>query len=73
LTTRFVSLSNGRFGHPVQDRAITLREGALLQTFPPDYRFVGRSRDACVAQVGNAVPPLLARRIFEAIIDHARS
>jgi len=63
LTTRFVSLSNGRFGHPSQNRAITPREGALLQTFPPDYMFydpVNDSRDIKVTQIGNAVPPRLA-------------
>ena len=48
LTTRFVSLSNGRFGHPEEDRAITPREGALLQSFPPDYKFFDASRDTNV-------------------------
>jgi DNA (cytosine-5)-methyltransferase 1 len=69
LTTRFVSLSNGRFGHPDEDRAITPREGALLQTFPPDYQFLASSREAIVRHIGNAVPPLLAEEIMRAIIQ----
>ena len=40
LTTQFNGFGNGRFGHPVQDRAISLREGALLQTFPRGYSFI---------------------------------
>ncbi len=41
ITTKFVSISNGRFAHPDEDRAISLREGATLQTFPKDYKFLG--------------------------------
>ena len=67
LTTRFVSLSNGRFGHPVEDRAITPREGALLQTFPPDYDLLDTSRNMKVIHIGNAVPPRLASAFIEAI------
>lgn len=69
ITTRFNSISNGRFGHPEQDRAISLREGASLQTFPYTYRFRG-SRVSIAKQIGNAVPPELARRIGEAINEH---
>jgi DNA (cytosine-5)-methyltransferase 1 len=67
LTTRFVSLSNGRFGHPTEDRAITPREGALLQTFPPSYNFLDSSRDIKVIHIGNAVPPRLASAFIGAI------
>ena len=63
ITTRFNSLSNGRFGHPEEDRALSLREGACLQTFPKSYRFFGTSRNAVARQIGNAVPPLLAEHI----------
>lgn len=63
ITTRFNSLSNGRFGHPEEDRALSLREGACLQTFPKSYRFFGPSRNSVARQIGNAVPPLLARHI----------
>lgn len=56
ITTRFNSLSNGRFGHPEQHRAISIREGAALQTFPRDYVFKGSVPAVC-RQIGNAVPP----------------
>lgn len=63
ITTRFNSLSNGRFGHPEEHRAISLREGAVLQTFPKTYIFKGSNQAAIAKQIGNAVPPELARRI----------
>jgi DNA (cytosine-5)-methyltransferase 1 len=61
LTTRCISYSNGRFGHPTQDRAISLREAACLQTFPNDFHFLG-PLNSKAKQVGNAVPPLLAEQ-----------
>jgi DNA (cytosine-5)-methyltransferase 1 len=61
LTTRCISLSNGRFGHPVQDRAISVREAACLQTFPRDFVFRG-NLNSLARQIGNAVPPLLVER-----------
>jgi DNA (cytosine-5)-methyltransferase 1 len=69
ITTRFVSFSNGRFGHPEEDRAISLREGATLQTFPKDYVFYAKSMAANARMIGNAVPPEFARKIGEAIIN----
>jgi DNA (cytosine-5)-methyltransferase 1 len=63
ITTRFNSLSNGRFGHPVENRAISLREGATLQTFPKRYVFKAANEALIARQIGNAVPPALARRI----------
>lgn len=63
ITTKFYSVSNGRFAHPEQHRAISLREGALLQTFDEDYRFVGNGVGQIARQIGNAVPPQLARKI----------
>ena len=63
ITTRFNSLSNGRFGHPEEDRAISLREGAALQTFPHSYIFCPESMGTTAKLIGNAVPPELARRI----------
>ena len=65
ITTRFVSLSNGRFGHPDEDRAISIREGASLQTFPSGYKFYATGLNALARQIGNAVPPALAQRIGE--------
>lgn len=64
LTTRCISYSNGRFGHPEQDRAISVREAARLQTFPDSFIFYG-SLISCAKQVGNAVPPLMAQKICE--------
>jgi DNA (cytosine-5)-methyltransferase 1 len=61
LTTRCISYSNGRFGHPDQDRALSVREAARLQTFPDSFEFVG-SLNSTARQVGNAVPVQLARR-----------
>lgn len=66
LTTRCNSLSNGRFGHPSQNRAISIREAALLQTFPKTFRFHG-SINSRAKQIGNAVPPVLAKAIAEVI------
>jgi DNA (cytosine-5)-methyltransferase 1 len=71
LTTRCISYSNGRFGHPDQNRAISVREAACLQTFPRKYRFVG-SLESRARQVGNAVPPLMAKAIGKAFLAHAR-
>ena len=68
ITARFDSFTRGKFGHPVQDRSISLREGALLQTFPEDFAFTGNKVDVA-RQIGNAVPPLLAERIGKSIID----
>ena len=71
ITTRFNSFSNGRFGHPEEDRAITIREGATLQTFPKQYVFVGSNLNRLARQIGNAVPPELALRIGQHLITIA--
>lgn len=68
LTARFDSFSRGRFGHPVENRTITLREGARLQTFPDDFGFFG-NREQVARQIGNAVPPLLAHALGEKILE----
>lgn len=68
LTTRFNSLSNGRFGHPSEDRAISIREGATLQTFPKHYAFIGGSPTVC-KQIGNAVPPALAKALGQHLLE----
>jgi len=70
ITTRFNSFSNGRFGHPEEDRAISLREGATLQTFPQSFLFRGPSTVSLAKQIGNAVPPELARRIGLHLVKH---
>lgn len=68
ITARFDSFTRGKFGHPVQNRSISLREGALLQTFPMDYKFIGNKVDIA-RQIGNAVPPVLAEKIGISIIE----
>ncbi len=70
ITTKFYSLSNGRFGHPEEDRAISLREGAVLQSFPTDYVFKATSIANAARMIGNAVPPKYATAIGKAIIQN---
>lgn len=74
ITTQFYGFGNGRFGHPAQDRAISLREGAILQSFPRDYEFTAPSRTIHFKKVGkligNAVPVLLARAVARSIKAH---
>jgi DNA (cytosine-5)-methyltransferase 1 len=74
ITTQFYGYGNGRFGHPEQDRALTLREGALLQSFPSDYAFVDSeqefNRREVGAHIGNAVPVELGRAIGLSIQNH---
>ena len=55
--------------HPTENRGLSVREAARLQSFPDDYKFIG-SLDQQQQQVGNAVPPLLAKAIFDKIINH---
>ena len=71
LTTRCTSYSNGRFGHPEQHRAISIREAACLQTFPEDYVFAG-SMASMARQIGNAVPVRLAKLIGHQFIKHLK-
>jgi len=59
LTGRCHSISNGRYGHPEQDRAISLREAAAIQSFPDGYEFFGSNKHVAL-QIGNAVPVRLA-------------
>lgn len=73
ITTKFFGISHGRFGHPEQNRAITIREGATLQTFPLDYVFKSNSIAGKARLIGNAVPPELAKRIAQAIVDSLNS
>lgn len=67
ITTKFFSVSNGRFVHPEENRALSLREGATLQSFPKTYKFIGNSVAKIARIIGNAVPPEYARRIGLAI------
>ena len=74
ITTQFYGFGNGRFGHPEQNRAISLREGAMLQGFPKKYRFVKSyesiNKDMLGRLIGNAVPVKLGEIIGKSIIDH---
>ena len=67
IDTRFDTPSNGKNSHPYLDRSITPREAARIQSFPDGYRFLGRKTEIC-KQIGNAVPPLLAKAIGKAIM-----
>ena len=73
ITTQFCYYSTGRFGHPEEDRAISLREGALLQTFPRDYEFLDRNDTLIIRQmarhIGNAVPVKLGEAIGNSILE----
>lgn len=68
ITARFDSFTRGKFGHPEQTRSISLYEGALLQTFPKKYRFIGNKVDIA-RQIGNAVPPKLATVLAKGILN----
>jgi len=74
ITTQFYGFGTGRFGHPEQDRALSLREGAALQSFPQDYQFVppGEAINQRVVgrMIGNAVPVLLGELIGHSILTH---
>jgi len=75
ITGQCFGYGNGRFGHPYQDRAISLREAALLQTFPPKYSFFDEKdkfpgMKTIGQMIGNAVPPILGRVIGKSILNH---
>lgn len=69
ITARFDSFTRGKFGHPVEPRNITLREGARLQSFPDTFKFLG-NQEEITAQIGNAVPPLVAETLANAAVRY---
>ena len=77
ITTQCCGFGNGRFGHPKQNRAISLREAARLQTFPDDYEFVHPDEPHSITTIsrliGNAVPVKLARVIARSIKHHLQN
>ena len=79
LTTHCTGLGNGRFGHPEQDRAISLREAAILQSFPPKYKFDIRNDNNKLTladyqrHIGNAVPVALGQAIAKSIKQHLQN
>lgn len=74
ITTLFYNIGTGRFIHPDQDRGLTLREGAVLQSFPPSYRFVEDGEEVSMVRlgrhIGNAVPVALAQAVARSIRLH---
>ena len=70
LTCRCTDVYCGRFIHPDQDRGISLREAAALQTFADDYEFFGPSFLFLSTQIGNAVPVVFAETLGEAVLQH---
>ena len=76
MTTLCTGIGNGRFGHPIQDRAISAREAALFQTFPTSYRFFPNEQDVSLSKasryIGNAVPPRLGEIIGTSIKEHIK-
>lgn len=74
MTTQYYGFGSGRFGHPEQNRAISLREGSLLQSFPPYYEFVAPGEPIAMKTVGrligNAVPVKLGEAIGRSLMKH---
>ena len=74
MTTQCYGFGNGRFGHPEQDRAISLREAAIIQSFPKNYRFLKKGERVSFSKlgtlIGNAVPPKLGEAIGKTILQH---
>lgn len=77
MTTYCIGLNNGRFGHPKQDRAISLREAAILQSFPENYNLIDPdaifNMQILARQIGNAVPVGLGQAIAKSIKKHIRT
>ena len=73
LTSRCSDVYSGRFIHPEQDRGISLREAAALQTFRDDYEFFGTSITGIARQIGNAVPVKLAEHLGESILNSLKN
>jgi DNA (cytosine-5)-methyltransferase 1 len=76
ITTQFYGYGNGRFGHPEQNRALSLREGAILQSFPPNYKLIPKNIKIQARElgihIGNAVPVELGRAIGTSILNHIK-
>ena len=72
LTCKCFSISNGRYGHPEQHRAISLREAARLQSFSDDFVFHGETQEEVGTQIGNAVPVQLARHLALSVLELRR-
>ncbi len=77
ITTQASNFGTGRFGHPQQDRSLSLREMAILQSFPPDYKFLPQGATACFTPlsrlIGNAVPVDLGYAVGMSIMKHVKN
>ncbi|MFV0377845.1 MAG: DNA cytosine methyltransferase [Mangrovibacterium sp.] len=77
ITTQFYNYGTGRFGHPEQDRALTVREASILQSFPADYKFFEKEDNIILTKIGthigNAVPVELGYVIGRSIIKHLKT
>lgn len=76
ITTQFYNYGTGRFGHPEQNRALTIREASILQSFPANYKFVEKNKEVLLTQIGthigNAVPVDLGYTIGKSIKKHLK-
>lgn len=76
MTTLCTGIGNGRFGHPDQNRAISLREAAIIQTFPKKYKFFAPNEQVSLSKasryIGNAVPPNLGKITSDSIVRHLK-
>jgi DNA (cytosine-5)-methyltransferase 1 len=74
ITTNYFNYGSGRFGHPEQTRALSLREGAILQSFPDDYEFIATKEPVhfkrIATHIGNAVPVRIGKIIGQSIVHH---
>lgn len=74
ITTQFYNYGTGRFGHPTQHRALTVREASILQSFPANYKFLEKNEEPSIKRlgthIGNAVPVNLGLAIGKSIIKH---
>ncbi|MFN3458287.1 MAG: DNA cytosine methyltransferase [Novosphingobium sp.] len=77
MTTQCYGFGNGRFGHPEQDRAISLREAAMIQSFPKEYAFTPPGTpvnfNVLGRMIGNAVPVQLGKFIGEILVEHVKA
>ena len=76
MTTQFYGFGNGRFGHPEQNRAISIREGAIFQGFPRDYQFMPEDANPSISllgkMIGNAVPVDLGLLVGKTLVKHVK-
>ena len=76
ITTQYYGFGNGRFGHPEQDRGLSLREGAILQSFPRGYKFTAPGQPIHKVTIGrligNAVPVKLGEAIGKSVVRHVQ-